>query len=70
MKQVAIVTDSVACILREMVEKYGIEVIPVGLHFRDRVYRDGIDISTTEFTPVMRAHTGQGLVGVAFYCEG
>ena len=47
--QVAIVTDTTACILPEQVEKYGIKVVPVDLIFKDRVYRDRIDINPTEF---------------------
>jgi fatty acid-binding protein DegV len=47
--KVAIVTDTTACIPQEQVEKYDIEVVPVELIFEDKVYRDGIDISPTEF---------------------
>jgi DegV family protein with EDD domain len=50
MKQkVAIVTDTTACIPREMVEKYGIGVVPVDFVFEDKVYQDGIDMSPGEF---------------------
>ena len=50
MKQkVAIVTDTTACIPREMVEKYGIGVVPVEFVFEDKVYQDGIDMSPAEF---------------------
>ena len=52
--KVAIVTDSVACISPEQAEKYGIEVVPIELHFEDRVYRDGIDLSPTEFYTLFR----------------
>ncbi len=54
--KVAIVTDSTACIPREQVEKYAIELVPIGLVFGDKVYRDGIDISPTEFYALLR-HT-------------
>jgi len=47
--KVAIVTDSTACIPREQVEKYSIEVVPVIFVFGDRSYRDGIDMSPAEF---------------------
>jgi len=52
--KVAIVTDTTACIPEEQVEKYGIEMVPVDLIFEDRVYRDGIDISPTEFYALLR----------------
>ena len=54
MKQVAIVTDSVACIPREQVEEYGIEVVPVQVIFGDKAYRDGIDISPSQFYALFR----------------
>jgi len=54
MKKVAIVTDTTACIPQEQVAKYDIEVVPVELIFEDKVYRDGIDISPTEFYALLR----------------
>ena len=52
--KVAIVTDTLACIPREQVEKYGIEAVPVELIFGDKVYRDGIDMSPSEFYTRLR----------------
>ncbi len=52
--KVAIVTDSTACIPKEQVEKYGIEVVPIVFIFGDKSYRDGIDISPTEFYARLR----------------
>jgi len=54
MKKVAIVTDTTACIPQEQVERYDIEVVPIQLIFEDRAYRDGIDISPTEFYTLLR----------------
>lgn len=54
MGKVAIVTDTTACIPREQVVKYGIEIVPVQLIFEGKTYRDGIDISPTEFYTLMR----------------
>ena len=48
MKKVAVVTDSVACIPKELIDKYDIHVVPVNLIIENRSYRDGIDISATE----------------------
>jgi len=52
--KVAIVTDTTACVPREMVEKYGIELVPVEFIFGDKVYRDGIDMSPAEFYARLR----------------
>jgi len=52
--KVAIVTDTTACIPKEQVEKYGIQVVPIEFIFGDKVYRDGIDISPTEFYALLR----------------
>ncbi|MFC1952433.1 DegV family protein [Chloroflexota bacterium] len=52
--KVAIITDSVACIPPELAEKYGIEVVPIELHFGDKVYLDGVDLSPTEFYTLLR----------------
>jgi DegV family protein with EDD domain len=54
MKKVAIVTDTTACVPQEQVSKYDIEVVPVQLIFEDRTYRDGIDISPSEFYALLR----------------
>jgi len=52
--KVAIVTDSVACIPRELVEKHNIEVVPIQVIFGDKVYRDGIDITPSQFYTLLR----------------
>lgn len=53
-KKVAIVTDTTACIPQKLVEKHGIEVVPVVFIFGDESYRDGIDMSTAEFYARLR----------------
>ena len=52
--KVAIVTDSVACIPRELVEKHNIEVVPVQVIFGDKVYHDGVDITPSQFYALLR----------------
>jgi len=54
MKTVAVVTDTTACIPPEQVAKYGIEIVPVQLIIDNKSYRDGIDISPTEFYSLLR----------------
>lgn len=48
MQKVAIVTDSVACLPRGLVEQYGIKIVPVNLYFGDKVYRDWVDITPSQ----------------------
>jgi DegV family protein with EDD domain len=53
-QKVAVVTDTTACVPREQVVRYGIEVVPVQLIIENNTYRDGIDISPTEFYTLLR----------------
>ncbi len=43
MARVAIVTDSTACLPKDIVHRHGIVVVPVEIIFGGRVYRDGVD---------------------------
>ena len=52
--KVAIVTDTIGCIPQEQVEKYGIELVPLNITFGDKVYRDRIYISPSEFYALLR----------------
>jgi DegV family protein with EDD domain len=54
MRQVAIVTDTTACVPQEQVIRYDIEVVPVPLIINEKTYRDGIDITATEFYGMLR----------------
>jgi len=49
MGKIAVVTDSVANIPAELVEKYDIHVIPCLVVFGQEVFRDGVDMTPTEF---------------------
>lgn len=44
-----ILVDSSSDIPRSLVEKHGIRVIPIMIHFGDEEYLDGIDMSSDEF---------------------
>jgi DegV family protein with EDD domain len=46
--KVAIVTDSVACLTKELVEQYGIRIVPINFYFGDKVYKDWVDITPDE----------------------
>ena len=46
---VKIVTDSVADLPPGLVQELGITVVPLNVRFGDKVYRDGIDLTTEQF---------------------
>ncbi len=46
--RVAIVTDSIANLTPEMVKQYEIGIVPIMLLIQDKLYRDGVDITTSE----------------------
>lgn len=48
MPKVAIVTDSIACLTRELVDQYGIEIIPINFYAGGKLYKDGVDITPSE----------------------
>ena len=45
MREVAIVTDSIACLPRELAETYGIRIVSIRLLIQGRIYRDLVDIT-------------------------
>ena len=45
---VAVVTDSASNLPSEVVEKYGLSIVPIYLHWGKETYRDGIDITPGE----------------------
>ena len=48
MPKVAIITDSIACLTREMVEQYRIEIIPINFYAGGKLYKDWVDITPSE----------------------
>jgi len=46
---VRIVTDSCSDISPKMAEQFGLTVIPLNVHFGDKIYRDNIDLNTEGF---------------------
>lgn len=46
---VRVVTDSCSDITSKMAEQFGLTVIPLNVHFGDKVYRDNIDLNTEGF---------------------
>jgi DegV family protein with EDD domain len=49
MSTVTIVTDSTAYLPHNLVDQYGIQVLPLTLQWNGNNYRDGVDITATEF---------------------
>jgi DegV family protein with EDD domain len=48
MQKVVIITDSLACLTKELVERYGIRIVPLNIHFNGKVYKDWVDITPSE----------------------
>jgi len=48
MPKVTIITDSIACLTRELVEQYGIEIIPINFYAGGKLYKDWVDITPSE----------------------
>ncbi|MFC2047278.1 DegV family protein [Chloroflexota bacterium] len=46
--EVAIVTDSVSCLTKELIENYNIVIVPIRLLAQGKVYRDLVDITPSE----------------------
>jgi DegV family protein with EDD domain len=49
MPKLAVVTDSSAYLPAELLQRYGIQVIPLNVHFNGSLYKDGVDITEEEF---------------------
>ncbi|HEM61049.1 MAG TPA: DegV family protein [Chloroflexi bacterium] len=49
MSKIAVVTDSVACVPEELQEAYDIHVVPFHVIWDGQEYRDGVDLTPTEF---------------------
>jgi DegV family protein with EDD domain len=47
-KKVAVITDSIACLTRELVAQYGIRIVPISIYFGDKIYKDWVDITPDE----------------------
>jgi len=48
MENVAIVTDSISCLPKKLVEQYRIVIVPIMLLVQGKLYRDGVDMSPSE----------------------
>jgi len=57
MSRIAVVTESTCCIPQELVQKYGIHVVPLIIIWDKVQYRDGVDIQPAEFYQRLRKAT-------------
>jgi len=48
MAKVAVVTDSAACLPKELAEGHGMRVVPIHIFFGQRAYLEGVDITPSE----------------------
>ncbi len=46
--KVGVVTDSISCLTKELVEQYGIGIVPIRLLVQGKIYRDAVDMTPTE----------------------
>jgi len=49
MARIAVVTDSTCDLDKATLEKYGIRMVPLSVHFEDEVLKDHVEISSEEF---------------------
>lgn len=49
MSKIAIVTDSTAYLPKVFIDQHNIRVVPLKIHWDDTTYKDGVDITSTEF---------------------
>lgn len=54
MAEVKIVADSSVCLPRELIEKYGILLVPEKIIFGNKIYRDGMDLDPREFYTMLQ----------------
>ena len=48
MQKVAIVTDSISCLTKEIVAQYGIGIVPISIYFGDKTYKDWVEITPSQ----------------------
>ncbi|MBM3157714.1 MAG: DegV family protein [Chloroflexi bacterium] len=54
MKKVAVIADGTCCLPVELVKQYDIRLVPIYIVFREKSYRDGVDITPGEVYKIMR----------------
>ena len=54
MSKVGIITDSIHGLPPELIKKYDIRIAPMGVIINNKAYRDGIDITPSQFYPLFK----------------
>jgi DegV family protein with EDD domain len=54
MGKITVITDSNTCLPEEILQRYGIEIVPIILIFGDEILRDGVDINIQDFYTRLR----------------
>ena len=60
MSKTAIIIDSLACIPKEVVERYKIGIVPVIIFFEGKSYRDWIDLTPAKATSFLSGLLSSG----------
>ena len=47
-RKVAVITDSISCLTKELIEQYGIIIVPIMLLVQGKLYRDSVDMTPTQ----------------------
>jgi DegV family protein with EDD domain len=51
---IAIVTDSISCLPKELIERYRIEIVPIRLSFKGKIYQDLVDLTPSQAYEMLR----------------
>lgn len=54
MKKIKFIVDSSGDFSPEMVQEYGIDVLPLGIIHENRLYQDRVDLNLTEFNEILK----------------
>ncbi len=54
MEKIKIITDSTADLPKHIIDKYEIEVLPLLVNIGNKVFKDGVDIKTSELITIMK----------------
>ncbi|MDD4875555.1 MAG: DegV family protein [Dehalococcoidales bacterium] len=65
-QEVTVITDSIACLSREMVAQYGIEIVPINFYSDGRIYKDWVDITPAEAYELFLKDTDSFKTAAAF----
>lgn len=49
MGKIAVVTDSTAYLSKNLIDQYGVYIVPLSVNFGEETYREGVDMSAEEF---------------------